>query len=66
MVMKRVLLLVISALRACAAFTVDEKRGDKKLKPEKPDMEKIKKEVNDPSSKYYYPKLMKQFETNDT
>lgn len=66
MVMKRVLLLVISALLACAAFTVDAKRGDKKLKPEKPDMEKIKKEVNDPSSKYYYPKLMKQFESNDT
>lgn len=65
--MKRVLLLFISALLACAAFSVDAaKRGDKKLKPEKPDMEKIKKEVNDPSSKYYYPKLMKQFEANDT
>ena len=29
-------------------------------------MEQIRRDVNDPKSKYYYPKLMKQFATRDT
>lgn len=37
-----------------------------KVKVEKPDMEKIRQEVNDPQSKYYFPKLMKLFEVKDT
>lgn len=32
----------------------------------KPDMEKIKAEVLNPASRYYYPKLMKNYEKNDT
>lgn len=65
--MKRLIaLLLTSAIMACAAFSVAAARNEKKLKHETPDMEKIKNDVNDPSSKYYYPKLMKQFESNDT
>lgn len=41
-------------------------KNDKKASWEKPDMEEIQKAVNDPSSKYYYPKLLKMFEHNDT
>ncbi|MDE5810723.1 MAG: DUF4919 domain-containing protein [Muribaculaceae bacterium] len=33
---------------------------------EPPDMTKIKREVNDPNSRYYYPKLMAAYEKNDT
>lgn len=33
---------------------------------ERPDMDKIKAEVLNPASKYYYPKLMDKYEQNDT
>ncbi len=56
----------MAAMLSCQLFMAEAARNEKKLKPEKPDMEKIKKDVNDPSSKYYYPKLMKLFESNDT
>ncbi|MDE6171354.1 MAG: DUF4919 domain-containing protein, partial [Duncaniella sp.] len=36
------------------------------LKREKPDMEQIKRETLDHSSPYYYPRLMKEFQRNDT
>lgn len=36
------------------------------LKREKPDMEKIRHEVTDPNSRYYYPRLMEEFQRNDT
>lgn len=31
-----------------------------------PDMDKIKAEITDPKSRYWYPKLMKQYEQNET
>lgn len=34
--------------------------------PQRPDMEQIKQEVTDPTSKYYYPKLMALYEQNET
>lgn len=34
--------------------------------PEAPDMERIREEVTDPASRYYYPKLMAQYERNET
>lgn len=37
-----------------------------KFTTEKPDMEAIRAAVNDPSSKYYYPRLMKEYLHNDT
>ncbi len=36
------------------------------LKREKPDMERIKRATQDPSSPYYYPRLMEEFQRNDT
>lgn len=36
------------------------------LKRETPDMEQIKREINDRGSQYYYPRLMKEFQRNDT
>ena len=36
------------------------------LKREKPDMEQIKAEIQDPKSPYYYPRLMDEFLRNDT
>ncbi len=41
-------------------------KQEKKLKNEKPDMGQIRKEVNDPSSQYYYPKLMSMFQRADS
>ncbi|MBD5267278.1 MAG: DUF4919 domain-containing protein [Bacteroides sp.] len=50
------------------SFTLDaaSPKNEKKQSWEKPDMEAIRKEVNNPSSKYYYPKLFKMFVHNDT
>ena len=38
----------------------------KKNAPEVPDLQKIKEEVNNPRSRYYYPELMKRYEVYDT
>mgnify|MGYP001146113149 FL=1 len=37
-----------------------------KLKREKPDLEKIRMETLDTKSPYYYPRLMQEFQRNDT
>lgn len=49
-----------------AVFLGAQAAPEKKNQPQKPDMEQIKKEVLDPSSSYYYPKLVKLFESKDT
>ena len=36
------------------------------LKRETPDMEQIRREINDRSGQYYYPRLMKEYLRNDT
>ena len=38
----------------------------KKIKVEKPDLEAIRKTTLDPQSKFYFPKLKKKYEVNDT
>lgn len=43
-----------------------QKQQEKKITIEKPDMEQIKRDVSDPDSKYYYPRLMRQYEMNET
>lgn len=40
--------------------------AQKKLKVEAPDLTKIKEATLDPASKFYYPKLQKLYQTNDT
>ncbi|MDE6062248.1 MAG: DUF4919 domain-containing protein, partial [Duncaniella sp.] len=37
-----------------------------KLKREKPDLEKLRLETLDSKSPYYYPRLMQEFQRNDT
>lgn len=56
-----ILLLSVIALPLCAA-----KDNKQKLKIEKVDFEQIKKETLDPDSKYYFPKLFKMYQSNDT
>ena len=60
--MKRLLHIAMVLLAATISFSALAE----KVKPVKPDMEQIRRDVNDPKSKYYYPKLMKQFATRDT
>lgn len=51
---------------SCFAVSVSGAPKEKKVKVETPNMGKICESVNDPHSKYYYPKLLKKYETNDT
>lgn len=63
--MKRYLSALI--LTAAACLTAAAQRGIlPQLKREKPDMEQIKRETHDASSPYYYPRLMEEYERNDT
>ncbi len=55
--------LYITLLFAAIAGTA---LAEQKVPVERPDMEKIKNEVNNPESKYYYPTLMELYERNDT
>lgn len=41
-------------------------KSKRKITVEKPDLEQIKKVTLDPSSPYYFPKLKKKYESNDT
>ena len=63
--MKKLLIIILSAIAVTGVFSA-ERTDSKKIKPEKPDMERIKRDVNTPTSKYYYPNLMKMYNTNDT
>lgn len=63
--MKKILLLLIAAL-SITALNAQTRRGEKKIAIESPDMEQIKTEVNNPSSKFYYPRLMEMYQRNDT
>lgn len=63
--MKRILIsiaLAITSVALCSATSANSS----KINIERPDMDKIKKEVTDQSSRYYYPKLMKRYEQNET
>lgn len=59
--LSRIIIFLLLALTATATTA-----ADKKIKPVKPDMDRIRQEVRDPKSKYYYPKLMAMYEANDT
>lgn len=60
--MKRILVMFVLSILAIPAFSA----GKAKMQVERPDMDKIRREVNDPKSRYYYPKLMERYEKNDT
>ena len=66
---KRLLtLLAVIVVAATTALTIPVGAQEilPQLKREKPDMAKIKKEVQDPASPYYYPRLMQEYLKNDT
>lgn len=62
--MKKLLLYISAIFLIFCSFSAP--KNDKKIVIEKPDMEKIKAEVLDPASKYYYPKLMAMYQQNET
>lgn len=65
----RILLLVsltVSALPAMTQKQAAPQQNRRKIKVEKPDMEKIRKETLDPKSPFYFPKLMAKYTRNDT
>lgn len=53
---------VLAALSSVAAST----RAKEKITPQAPDLEKIKEDVTNPSSQFYYPKLFSRYEQNET
>lgn len=60
----RVLLLSLVALLVMVAG--QPAAAQKKLKTEKPDLQQIRKATLDPESKFYFPRLQKLYERNDT
>lgn len=71
---KRTLPVALAALLAGPAMlavagtptTSADVASKRKIVVEKPDLEKIKKETLDPSSRFYFPKLMAKYTRNDT
>lgn len=63
--MKKVLILATMFV-TCVTAVLAASTKEKKIKIEKPDMAQIEQMVNDPDSKYYYPKLMAKYERRDT
>lgn len=64
--MKKILIGILTALAFGAAFTVTGASKGEKAPTVRPDLEEIKREVTDPNSVYYYPKLMERYEKNET
>lgn len=61
--MNRLVSLIILAATCCAVYAQDILP---QIKRERPDMDQIRREVTDRNSPYYYPKLMEEFQRNDT
>lgn len=66
--MKKLIILALLAITAPMAVVQlgAAAKNDKKITPEKPDMEEIRRNVTDPKSKYYYPRLMDRYLANET
>lgn len=58
--------ITLSIILTLMLWSVSYAQGINKLKREKPDLEKIKAETLDHSSPYYYPRLLEEFQKNDT
>lgn len=63
--MKKYLRTIICLL-AALSIAAPQASAIKKLKKEKPDLEKIRQETLDPQSPYYFPTLRNKYLTNDT
>lgn len=62
--MKKIILLLTVIIGSLASMSAQEILPQ--LKRERPDMARIKRETQDPTSKYYYPRLMEEYQRNDT
>lgn len=62
--MKKLLAIFLLAIAMCQPMSSQNILPQ--LKREKPDMDQIKREINDPASKYFYPRLMAEYLRNDT
>ena len=54
------------AIPAIASTTVNNKKKSRKITVTKPDFVKIERDTQDPKSEFYFPKLMKIYNRNDT
>ncbi len=63
--MKKTTILPIIAL-LCAIAAASAQLPFERIRRDKPNLEKIHREINDRASKYYYPVLMKEYLANDT
>ena len=62
--MKKIFIFLSALFVIVCSFAAP--KNEKKIVIERPDMEKIKAEVLDPASKYYYPKLMAMYQQSET
>jgi len=62
--MKKFVSIIAVLLLILCSFSTP--KAEKKIIIERPDMEKIRAEILDPDSKYYYPKLMAMYQQNET
>ena len=58
--------ILVSIILSTVIWLCADAQGASKLKREKPDLEKIRLETLDSKSPYYYPRLMQEFQRNDT
>lgn len=61
-----ILLLACTVLPALGATTASKKNSSRKITVNKPDFARIEHDTRDPKSEYYFPKLMKIYNRNDT
>ena len=64
--MRKLLIGILTILALGAAFSVTGAAKTDKTPTLRPDLEEIKREVTDPKSVYYYPKLIERYEKNET
>lgn len=64
--MKSLYCLLSAVTLAVTAIIFTSATTAEKLRPTPPDMAQIARDVSDPESEYYYPRLMKRYEANET
>lgn len=64
--LKKICLSSAAALILVGAFANANAQNKRKITVAKPDLEEIRTSTLTPSSPYYFPKLMKKYESNDT
>lgn len=57
---------IVSILLSLITLCLSAQLPFERIRRDKPDLDKIKREINDRSSKFYYPRLMDEYLRNDT